>query len=91
VLILVVDVLTCVEVDVNGVITVKVEVVGEVEVEVEVEVVVMLVVCVVDTDMDVVVVVVACCTLRVILEDWGVGKPPAGVAQLGRTDAHTII
>lgn len=62
---LVVDVLTSVEVDVNGVMTERVEVVGEVVVVTAVVIVDVLVVCVVDTDF-VVVVVVVCWTVRVI-------------------------
>jgi len=63
--ILVVVVLTNVEVDVNGVITVKVDVIRGVVVVILVVVVDVLDVCVVDTDMDVVV-VVACWTVRLM-------------------------
>jgi hypothetical protein len=64
--ILVVEVLTNVEVDVNGVITAKVDVVRGVVVVTLVVVVDVLDVCVVETDIDVVVVVVACWTVRLM-------------------------
>ena len=66
VLILVVEVLTNVEVDVNGVNTVKVDVIRGVVVVTAVVIVDVVDVCVVETDIDVVVVVVACWTVRVM-------------------------
>jgi len=76
VLILVVEVLTNVEVDVNGVITVKVDVIRGVVVVILVVVVDVLDVCVVETDIDVVVVVVACWTVRLMKTVWMIVPPP---------------
>jgi hypothetical protein len=73
--ILVVEVLTSVEVDVNGVNTVKADVIRGVVVVTLVVVVDVLVVCVVETDIDVVV-VVACWTARVMEVVWMLVPPP---------------